>query len=312
MKITKAQKIFGFFNGIFMIALAICTLYPMLYIVFASFSDPVMFMSHSGLLLRPLGFSTAAYEKAFVHPLILSSYMNTIFVVVVGTLISLILTSLGAYFLSRKNVMLQKQISMFIILTMFFSGGLIPFNFTVKNIAVILPTFKIADGSLNIIFKRFGLYDSLWSLILPSCISTFNLMVMRTGFLSVPDSISEAATIDGCGHMGILFKIMIPLIMPTVAVMILYYGVGYWNSWFNASIFITDTTKYPLQLVLRQIIIQNDTSALSLGADTGEQMALGDIIKYAVIVIGTLPILMIYPFLQKHFVNGVMVGAVKG
>ena len=312
MKISVSRIIFNIFNYTFMVLLAICTLYPMIYIVFASFSEPLKFMSHAGLLFSPLGFSMASYEKAFSHELILLSYGNTLFVVAAGTVISLILTSLGAYFLSRKNVMFQRFVSVFIIITMFFSGGLIPFYFTVKNIAVTLPFFSMIDGVLNITMKQVGLYNSLWALILPGCISTFNLMVMRTGFLGVPDELSEAAVLDGCGHMGILFKIMIPLIMPTVAVMILYYGVAYWNAWFNASLFIGEPKKYPLQLVLRQIIINSDTNNLSIGSDSGEQMAIGETIKYSTIVIATLPVLVIYPFLQKYFVSGVMIGAVKG
>ena len=312
MKTSVSRIIFNIFNYSFMVLLAVCTLYPMVYIVFASFSEPLRFMGHTGLLFGPLGFSLASYAKALSHELILASYGNTLFVVITGTSISLILTSLGAYFLSRKNVMFQKYISVFILITMFFSGGLIPFYFTVKNIAVTLPFFNMVDGVLNITLKEVGLFNSLWALVLPCCMSTFNLMVMRTGFLGVPDELSEAAVLDGCGHMGILFRIMLPLIMPTVAVMILYYGVAYWNAWFNASLFINEAKKFPLQLVLRQIIINSDTSNLSIGSDSGEQMAIGETIKYSTIVIATLPVLAIYPFLQKYFVSGVMIGAVKG
>lgn len=312
MKVSISKRIFDICNVTFLILLSFVTLYPMMYIVFASFSNPIDFIGYSKPLWRPIGFTLEAYKRTFSHKLILSGYVNTLFVVIVGTTISLILTLLGAYFLSRKNVMLQKPISIFIIFTMFFSGGLIPFYFVVKNIAFNIPVFHYIDGGLNISFKEVGLYNSLWALILPGCINTFNLMVMRTAFFGVPDALPEAAVIDGCGHMGILFKIMFPLIMPTVAVIILYYGVGYWNAWFNASIFLKDTSKFPLQLVLRQIIINSDTSSVSIGVDSGEQMAIGEIIKYSTIVVATLPILIIYPFLQKYFVGGVMVGAVKG
>ncbi len=291
IKKTPQRRIFEVVNILIMVALVIVTLYPMLYIIMASFSEPLEFLAHRGLLVRPLGFSTLAYEKAMVHPLLFPSYLNTIFVVVVGVVVNIIMTSIAAYFLSRQNVLWQRPIAFLIIFTMYFSGGLIPLYLTVQD---------------------FGLQDSLWSLILPVAINTFNLMIMRTGFASIPISLEESARIDGAGHFIILFKIVLPLAMPTVAVMILYYGVYHWNSWFNASLFITDAKKYPLQLVLRQILLINDTESMTGGVDAGSQLAVSETLKYAVIVIATLPILCIYPFLQKYFVKGVMIGAVKG
>lgn len=292
IKKTPQRRIFEVVNILIMIGMIIVTLYPMIYIVFASFSEPMEFLAHRGLLFRPLGFSTLAYEKAFVHPLLWPSYANTIFVVVVGVVVNIILTSIAAYFLSRENVLWQRPIAFLIIFTMYFSGGLIPMYLTVT--------------------QDFGLQDSLWSLILPVAINTFNLMIMRTGFASVPVSLEESARIDGAGHFTILFRIVLPLAMPTVAVMILYYGVFHWNSWFNASLYITSPSKYPLQLVLRQILLVNDTSSMTTGVDAGSQMAVSETLQYAVIVIATLPILCVYPFLQKYFVKGVMIGAVKG
>ncbi len=291
IKKTPQRRIFEVINILVMLALVLVTLYPMLYIIMASFSEPLEFLAHRGLLVRPLGFSTLAYEKAMVHPLLLPSYLNTIFVVVVGVVVNIVMTSIAAYFLSRQNVLWQRPIAFLIIFTMYFSGGLIPLYLTVQD---------------------FMLQDSLWSLILPVAINTFNLMIMRTGFAAIPASLEESARIDGAGHFIILFKIVLPLAMPTVAVMILYYGVYHWNSWFNASLFITDAKKYPLQLVLRQILLINDTEAMTGGVDAGAQLAVSETLKYAVIVIATLPILCIYPFLQKYFVKGVMIGAVKG
>lgn len=291
IKKTTSRRVFEVANILFLLALIVVTLYPMIYIIFASFSDPLLYLGHSGLLLQPLGFSTLAYEKAIAHPLLLPSYVNTLFVVVVGVAINILLTSIAAYFLSRKNILWQKPIAFLIIFTMYFSGGLIPTYFTVRD---------------------FGLYNSLWALILPVAINTFNLMIMRTGFASIPSSLEESARIDGAGHFIILFKIIIPLAMPTVAVMILYYGVYHWNSWFNASLYIKDANKYPLQLVLRQILLVNDTESMTGGVDAGSQLAVSETIKYAVIVLATLPVLCIYPFLQKYFVKGVMIGAVKG
>ena len=157
-----------------------------------------------------------------------------------------------------------------------------------------------------------GLKDSLWSLILPAVLSVYNIMVMRGGFDALPSSVEESARIDGAGHFTILFRIMIPLAMPMVAVIILYYGVSYWNAWFHASIFINDRNKYPLQLVLRQILLTNDTHQMSMGVDSGDKMAIGETIKHAITMIATIPVLCLYPFLQKYFVKGIMVGAVKG
>ena len=212
--------------------------------------------------------------------------------VAVGVTVNIILTSIAAYFLSRQNILWQRPFAFLIIFTMYFSGGLIPLYLTVT--------------------QDFMLQDSLWALNLPVAINTFNLMIMRSGFSAIPARLEESARIDGAGHVIILFRIVLPLAMPTVAVMILYYGVAHWNSWFNASLFITEPSKYPLQLVLRQILLINDTESMTGGVDAGSQLAVSETLKYAVIVIATLPILCIYPFLQKYFVKGVMIGAVKG
>ena len=291
IKKTKSRRVFEILNAVFMVFLMVVTIYPVLYIIAASFSDPSRFLVHSGLLWKPLGFTLVAYEKALAHPQIMHSYLNTIIIVVGGVFVSVILTAIGAYFLTRKNVMLQKPLAFLIIFTMFFSGGLIPFYFTVKDV---------------------GLLDNLLALILPTAINTFNLIIMRTGFAAIPDSLEESARIDGAGHITILFRIVLPLAMPTIAVMILYYGVFQWNSWFNAMIFIDSADKWPLQLVLRQILVMSDTQSMMTGMDVGSQMAVSETIKYAVIVISTLPILLVYPFLQKYFVKGIMIGAVKG
>lgn len=305
---TKSRILFEILNAVFMIVLALVCLYPMLYVVFASFSEPNAFISHSGVLLKPLGFDTISYERAFSHPMILTGYANTLFVLVVGTLISFLLTAIGAYFLSQKDILWQKAVSFFIIFTMFFSGGLIPTYFSVKNFAILLPWFE--KGTF--VWKSVGIFNTIWALIIPTAISTYNMIVLRTGFMALPDSLIESAKLDGAGHIRILFTIVIPLAKASVAVIILYYGVGYWNSWFNASIYLSDNKLFPLQLVLRQILLINSESTMTSGVDLGDQMAVSETIKYAVIVIATLPILCIYPLLQKYFVSGVMIGAVKG
>ena len=182
---------------------------------------------------------------------------------------------------------------MFIVFTMFFSGGLIP--------------------SYLINTKLFHLRDSYLALIIPGMINTYNLIILRTAFAAVPVSLEESARVDGANHWVILFNIVIPLSMASIAVMILYYAVAHWNSWFAANIYINTRSKYPLQLVLREILISNDTSSMTMGAGGAEdQQSIGESVKYAIIVVATVPILCVYPFLQKYFVKGVMVGAVKG
>lgn len=288
---NTSRKAFNALNILFMLFISGITLYPMLYVIFASFSEPSDFLMHEGLLLRPLGFTTGIYQMVFKNPMILRGYLNTFFVVFVGVAVNIIFTSIGAYFLSRKNVMLKKFIMFFIVFTMYFSGGLIPFYFTVRDL---------------------GLDNSLWALIIPGAIGTSNMIIMRTAFMGIPDSLSESAEIDGASHFSILFRVVIPLSLPTMAVMVLYYGVGHWNSWFNALIFLRKREMFPLQLILREILITNSTLDMSIGVDAGDQDLIGDLIKYAVIVVATVPILCLYPFLQKYFVKGVMIGALKG
>ncbi|ANW99453.1 sugar ABC transporter permease [Thermoclostridium stercorarium subsp. thermolacticum DSM 2910] len=287
------EKVFNVINTLIMIFVIIITLYPMMHVLFASFSDGVELMMHRGVLLHPLGFTTDAYKLVFDNPILLNGYINTITLVLVGVTVNIILTSITAYFVSRKNVMWNRLMMFLIVITMYFNGGLIP-------------------NYLNI--KQLGLYDTIWALILPGAISSYNMIIMRTAFLSVPDSLEEAARIDGANHFTILFRILFLLIMPTVAVLILYYAVGHWNGWFNAMIYLKSRTKYPLQLILREILINNDSSSMVATAtgDTGDKLAISETVRYATIIVATLPILFVYPFLQKYFVKGVMIGAVKG
>lgn len=291
-KETVGSKIFNMCNALFMIIMMVITFYPMLYVVFASFSVPSKFTSHAGILLRPAGFSVSSYQAVLKNPMIRVGYVNTIIIVVVGVVLGVLLTSMGAYFLSRKKIMLKNAFMMFIVFTMFFNGGLIPFYLTVT---------------------KMHLDRSLLALILPVAINTFNLIIMRTAFMAIPDSMEESAKLDGAGHFTILFRIIIPLALPTVAVMLLFYGVGYWNAWFNAMIFLRDRELYPLQLVLREILIQNDTSSMNMSysGDSGDEQMITETIKYAVIVIATVPILTLYPFLQRYFIKGIMIGAIK-
>ena len=289
IKKSKGAAIFDTVNVTLMVVISLCMLYPMLYVIFASFSDPTAFTKHSGLLLSPAGFSLESYKLAFENPMLFKGYLNTIIIILVSVTLSMILTSLCAYVLSRKDFKLRKFCTVAIVITMFFSGGMIPFYFTVKDL---------------------GLENSMWSLILPTAINTFNMIILRTSFESIPSALVESASIDGAGHWTILFRIILPLSKATLAVLVLYYAVANWNSWFNAMLFINDREKYPLQLVLREILITSDTSSMTAGESDRE--FIGETIKYAIIVISTVPILCIYPFLQKYFAKGVMVGSVKG
>lgn len=285
------DRIFTILNYTFLILLVIVTLYPLLYVLFASLSDSAQLLANKGLLWKPVGFSLEAYKSVLANPGIATGFRNTLFILVFGVIVNLFMTALGAYVLSRKNVMWNKVFMFFIVFTMFFGGGLIPLYLVVKGV---------------------GLLDTLWSTILPFAISTFNLIIMRTSFMGIPDSLEESAKIDGANHFTILFRIIIPLSMPVIAVMILYYAVDKWNGWFYASVFIKSRELFPLQLVLREILIANSTESMSAGASAGDRFQIGETIKYATIMVATIPILCIYPFLQRFFVKGVMVGSLKG
>lgn len=297
-KETPGERIFDVFNALFLICLAIVMMYPIWHVVCVSLSDSSIISLNNGTFLFPLkrdgsfGISFDAYRSMLKHPLILSAYSNSIFVLVVGTTINVIMTSVCAYVLSCKGPMLRKPFTLFIMFTMFFHGGMIP-SYLVNT-------------------KILGLYDNIFALILPGAISVYNMIIMRTNFEGIPEELKEAARIDGAGNIRILFQIILPLSKAIIAVMILYYGVAHWNSWFSAAIYLQDRSKFPLQLVLREILIQNDTASMTAGDMSSDVADIGETIKYATIVFATIPILCVYPFLQKYFTKGVMVGAVKG
>lgn len=280
-------KVFDVFNYALLALVAFVTLYPFLYVIFASLSDPLRLMGNSAPLWKPLGFSLAAYKKVFSNSSIYIGYANTIFYVVVGTTVNIIMTCIAAYVLSRKQFMLRRFFTLMFIFTMYFNGGLIPNYLLIKGLHLI---------------------DNRLALILPGAISTFNLMIMITGFEGIPKSLEESARIDGAGDWTILFRIIMPLAKPTIMVILLYYAVGHWNAWFNAMIYIRDASKRPLQLFLRDILTRNQMGAMTGQTDIED---VGQTIKYATILISTAPILCIYPFIQKYFVQGVMIGAVK-
>lgn len=290
IKKSKGERAFQVFNYAFLLLIMLVCLYPVWYVAVASFSNSNALTQHSGLLFRPIGFSMDAYKKVFQNPMIGKGYLNTLFILIIGVFLDLVMTSLGAYFLSRKRVMFKKPIMLFIVFTMFFSGGMIPFYINLKEL---------------------HLTNTLWGLIIPFMITTSNLIILRTSFESIPESLIEAAQIDGAGHIRILTTIVLPLSKAMLAVMVLYYGVSIWNSWFWASAILRNREMYPLQIILREILLSNDTSSMTAGASATDTEAIGMTIKYATIMVATVPILCVYPFLQKYFTKGTMVGAVK-
>ncbi len=291
-KRSAGEIVFDIFNVLFMLLLVFVTLYPLYYVAMCSISDSGQLMGSRGMMLLPKGFSLAAYQAVFSNPNILSGYRTTLIVVVFGTAISVMMTSIAAFLITRKQFAIRKVMAYMMVFTMFFTGGMI-------------PTYLM-------VYKWLHLGNTLWALILPTAISTYNMIIMKSNFESLPDSLEEAAKIDGANDITVLFRIILPLSLPIIAVMVLFYGVAQWNSWFQAMLYIRDRSKYPLQLILREVLLMNDTSGMGATAAAGDQYMLGESIKYATIMVATVPILFVYPFIQKYFVKGIMVGAVKG
>ena len=293
IKVSFGEYALDAFVVVFMLAMMVVMIYPLWYVVCASFSNPRAFAGHAGPLLWPDGYSIDAYKLMVKNPMIFRGYVNSIYILVMSVAVNMVMTAIGAYVLSRRGLMLNKIFMVMIIVTMYFSGGMI-------------PTY------LNII--QLHMENTYWSLIIPGAISTYNLIVMRTGFAAVPVSLEEAARIDGASDFRILCQIIIPLSKATFSVIFLYYAVANWNSWFNAMLYLTDRSKFPLQLVLREILLQNDTTSMmsgSIAAGGADASFVSEIVKYAVIVVSVAPMLCIYPFIQKYFAKGMMIGAVK-
>lgn len=291
---NKIQESFGERMYTFVVyALLACfcllILIPLMHIIAGSFSDPMALLKGEVSLL-PKGFTLDMYKKVFQDDEIWQGYWNTIVYTVVGTTISVVLTACGAYPLSRKDFYGKNVFMGLFAFTMFFTGGMIPTYLLVKEL---------------------NMLDTMWALVLPSAVSTYNLIIMRTFFqTTIPGELVESASLDGCNDLGVFFRIVIPLAAPIFAVMVLFYGVAQWNSWFPALLYISDRSLYPLQMVLREVLIQSDIS--NMAGSSGDVEIIGDGLKYATMVVATLPIMCLYPFLQKYFVKGVMIGAVKG
>ncbi|RAV22339.1 carbohydrate ABC transporter permease [Paenibacillus contaminans] len=289
------DKWFDVFNYAGLIGIAIVVMYPLIFIVSASFSSPEAV--NQGLVwLWPKGFSLKGYERIFASEAIWRGYGNTILYTAVGVTINLFMTITAAYALSRKHFMIRRFVSVLFVFTMFFGGGLIPTYLLVKNL---------------------GMLDSIWALVIPNAVSMFQIIITRTFFeTSIPDELRESAMIDGCSDIKYLLRIVVPLSMPIIAVLAIFYGVDHWNSYFSALIYMSEQSTYPLQLVLRQILIQNQISGEIMGLDdvylAAEKQQIADLMKFGIIIVSSLPIIMVYPFLQRYFVKGMMIGAIKG
>lgn len=283
------ERLYTFVIYALLIVFCLMILIPLLHIISGSFSDPMALLKGEVGLL-PKGLTLSMYKTVFQDAEIWQGYWNTIVYTVVGTAISVVLTAFGAYPLSRKDFFGRNVFMGLFAFTMFFTGGMIPTYLLVKQLHML---------------------NTMWSLVLPSAVSTYNLIIMRTFFqTSIPGELAESASLDGCNDLGIFFRIVIPLAAPIFAVMVLFYGVAQWNSWFPALLYVSDRSLYPLQMVLREVLIQSDIS--NMAGSTGDVEVIGDGLKYATMVVATLPIMCLYPFLQKYFVTGVMIGAVKG
>lgn len=291
---SRSDMLFNLINGFFMCLVVVLMVYPLYFIVIASFSDPTK-LNAGKVVLFPQGIMFDGFKAIFRDTKIWVGYRNTIVYAVLGTIVNVCLTITAGYSLSRKELMGRKPIMILITFTMFFNGGMI-------------PNYMLVSG--------LGLKDSLWAMILPNAVSIWNLIIART-YLStnIPDELFEAASMDGCGTIRFFFKIVLPLSSALTAVLVLFYAVAHWNAFFNALIYLESSSKYPLQLVLRNILLINQSGDSSMLADTEDlvlRQKLADLLKYGVIVVSTLPVLCIYPFVQKYFVKGVMIGAVKG
>ena len=290
---SNGEKVFNVINIGIMLVVTIATLYPFLYVLFASFSEGSKLLQHKGALLWFEGFSTAAYDRVFATASVRIGFQNTLFYLVVGVAGNMFFTILAAYALSRKGVMLTKVLTLLLTFTMYFSGGMI-------------PTYMI--------YHELGLVGNRWALIVNGLISTYNMIILISSFREMPDALEESARIDGAGDWTILFKIVVPLSLPSIMVIALYYAVSRWNSWFPASLYLTNVRDWPIQMFLRRMLIEEQMEEMMAGSGAGtmEADSISQTLKYAMIMVSTVPILAVYPFIQRYFVKGIMIGAVKG
>jgi putative aldouronate transport system permease protein len=290
---TKGDVLFDVLNYSFLTIGMLLILYPLYFVLIASFSDPNLIYS-GAVWLYPKGFTLDGYERIFADRQIWVGYGNSLLYAIVGTIISVTVTLMAAYSLARRDLVGRNAVMWFFMFTMFFGGGLIPTYLLVKD--------------LNMI-------NTIWALVVPGAGSVFNIIIVRTFFQStIPDEMREAAFIDGCSNTRFFLRMVLPLSKPIIAVMVLYHVVGFWNGFFDAMIYLNEESKYPLQLVLRNILVQNQVnSSMMIDVESyAAKLRVTELIKYGVIIIASLPLLILYPFLQRYFVKGVMIGSIKG
>lgn len=286
---SKGSRAFDLLNYVLLAIVGMAMFYPMFYVFIVSISS-AEFINKGMVTLFPRGINFEAYKIVFQNKQIWTSYLNTLLYTTVGTIINLICTAMCAYPLSRKDFYGRGPLTFFVTVTMFVSGGMIP---------------------LYLVVSQLKLLNSIWAIVLPPAISTYNMIIMRTSFATIPDSLVESAYLDGANDIQILAKIILPLSKPIMATMTLFYAVSHWNSYFPAMIYLNDQKKYPVQVIMRDIVIAGDFTQQG-GDVSGSLNVVATNYKYAVIIISVIPILLVYPLLQKHFTKGVMVGAVKG
>lgn len=290
-RMSRGDRIFGLVNAALLWIVSIIMLYPLLYVVACSFSDPLSVVQ-SKITLLPQGATLAAYERVFRNEMIMSGYKNTLVYTLLGTAINVVITLMTAYPLSRPDLVGKKAVNSMIAFTMLFSGGMV-------------PTFLVV--------KDLGLMDSVWAIVLPGAMSAWNMFIVKNYYMtSIPRELIEAADVDGASDIRAYLSIVTPLSAPIVAVMVLYYGVGHWNAYFDALLYLRDKARYPLQLVIRTFFTASDYAEQGGGSGDTAMLLINETMKYALIVIASAPILCLYPLLQRYFIKGVMLGAIKG
>ncbi|OXL82506.1 sugar ABC transporter permease [Paenibacillus sp. SSG-1] len=290
---TRSERITGIGIYVLLGVVTLIVLYPLFFVLIASVSHPGSVI-RGEVWLWPKGFSLVGYERLFGNKELLRGFMNTVMYTVAGTALNVVMTVAGAYPLSRTDFKGRHFFTFLIVFTMFFGGGMIPTYLLIKSL---------------------GLLNTFWAMIIPSAVSVWNILIMRTFFQSsIPKEVQEAAFIDGCSNIKILLKVVLPLSGPVLAVMVLFYAVGHWNAYFSALLYLSDRDLYPMQLFLREILVQNQMQEMvDISDDTlARSLMDAEAIKYAAVIVTNLPMLILYPFLQKYFVKGVMVGAIKG
>ena len=291
-KIKAGDRAFDIINTLLLVLIFVIILYPMYYVLIASFSNPDKVLTGK-IFLLPKGFQLESYKTVFSNSEVMNGYLHTILYATVGTLINLFVTLTAGYALSREDLRGRKPITLFFIFTMFFSGGTVPTYMLVKNL---------------------GLLNTFWAMVLPNAMSVWNLILCRNFFEgNIPKELLEVSKIDGCRNDYFFLKIDLPLSKALIAVMVLFYAVGHWNSYMQPLLYLSDRSRYPLQLVLKNILISSQPDASLAGmTDRAELYKQTEMLKYALVVVSSVPMIALYPFVQKYFVQGVMVGSVKG